>query len=109
MLETFWGKIKLINVQSWCFQAKCRSQSPRIGCTCLSDLEAGDMSRSVSVTLPCPPGVASNPLNQQPAMSAGLVSASPITFPEEQDDPRVSGDVPTRGGIWGFFKVSLRS
>lgn len=75
----------------------------------LSDLEAGDMSRSVSVTLPCPSGVASNPLNQQPAMSAGLVSASPITFPEEQDDPRVSGDVPTGGGIWGFFKVSLRS
>lgn len=50
------------------------------------------------------PGVASNPLNQQPAMSAGLVNASPITFPEERDDPRVSGDVPTGGGIWGFFK-----
>lgn len=31
----FWGKIKLINVQSWCFQPKCWSQSPRIGCTSL--------------------------------------------------------------------------
>lgn len=63
----------------------------------------------MSTTLLCLPGVASNPLNQQPAMSAGLVSASPITFPEERDDPRVSADVPSGGGLWGFFKVSLRT
>ncbi|XP_003965095.1 protein PRRC1 [Takifugu rubripes] len=50
------------------------------------------------------PGVVSNPLNQQPVMSAGLVSGSPITFPEEQEDPRVSADVNSGGGIWGFFK-----
>uniref|UniRef100_H3CDS0 Proline-rich coiled-coil 1 n=1 Tax=Tetraodon nigroviridis TaxID=99883 RepID=H3CDS0_TETNG len=48
------------------------------------------------------PGVASNPLSQQPAMS--LAAASPITFPEEREDPRVSADVSTGGGIWGFFK-----
>lgn len=39
-------------------------------------------------------------------MSAGLVTGSPITFPEEQEDPRVSADVNSGGGIWGFFKVS---
>uniref|UniRef100_H3CNS5 Proline-rich coiled-coil 1 n=1 Tax=Tetraodon nigroviridis TaxID=99883 RepID=H3CNS5_TETNG len=50
------------------------------------------------------PGVASNPLSQQPAMSAPLAAASPITFPEEREDPRVSADVSTGGGIWGFFK-----
>ncbi|XP_051268303.1 protein PRRC1 [Dicentrarchus labrax] len=50
------------------------------------------------------PGVVSNPLVQQPAMSGGLDTGSPITFPEEQEDPRVSGDTNTGGGIWGFFK-----
>ncbi|CAF91313.1 unnamed protein product, partial [Tetraodon nigroviridis] len=37
-----------------------------------------------------------------------LAAASPITFPEEREDPRVSADVSTGGGIWGFFKVSRR-
>ena len=50
-------------------------------------------------------GVVSNPMVQQPAMTGGLDTGSPITFPEEQDDPRVSGDISTGGGIWGFFKV----
>ncbi|XP_030291239.1 protein PRRC1 [Sparus aurata] len=49
-------------------------------------------------------GVVSNPMVQQPAMTGGLDTGSPITFPEEQDDPRVSGDISTGGGIWGFFK-----
>ncbi|CAF96571.1 unnamed protein product [Tetraodon nigroviridis] len=57
---------------------------------------------------PAASGVASNPLSQQPAMSAPLAAASPITFPEEREDPRVSADVSTGGGIWGFFKVSRR-
>ncbi|XP_073333928.1 protein PRRC1 [Pagrus major] len=50
------------------------------------------------------PGVVSNPMVQQPAMTGGLDAGSPITFPEEQEDPRVSGDISTGGGIWGFFK-----
>lgn len=51
-------------------------------------------------------GVVSNPLVQQPAMTGGIDTGSPITFPEEQEDPRVSGDTNTGGGIWGFFKVA---
>lgn len=50
------------------------------------------------------PGVMSNPMVQQPAMTGGLDTGSPITFPEEQEDPRVSGDTNAGGGIWGFFK-----
>ncbi|XP_022067259.1 LOW QUALITY PROTEIN: protein PRRC1 [Acanthochromis polyacanthus] len=50
------------------------------------------------------PGVVSNPMVQQPAMTGGLDTGSPITFPEEQEDPRVSGDTNTGGSIWGFFK-----
>lgn len=49
--------------------------------------------------------IASNPLVRQPAMTRGLATGSPITFPEEQEDPRVSVDTNTGGGIWGFFKV----
>uniref|UniRef100_A0A8C6TDV4 Proline-rich coiled-coil 1 n=1 Tax=Neogobius melanostomus TaxID=47308 RepID=A0A8C6TDV4_9GOBI len=50
------------------------------------------------------PGVASNPMVQQPAMSGGVDTVSPITFPEEHEDPRMSGPPNTSGGIWGFFK-----
>ncbi|CAJ1070996.1 protein PRRC1 [Xyrichtys novacula] len=50
------------------------------------------------------PGVVSNPMVQQPTMTGGIETGSPITFPEEQDDPRVSGDINPGGGIWGFFK-----
>ncbi|XP_057675889.1 protein PRRC1 isoform X2 [Corythoichthys intestinalis] len=49
------------------------------------------------------PGVVSNPMVQQPAMTGGLDARSPITFPEEQEDPRVFSDQ-AGGGIWGFFK-----
>ncbi|XP_069016703.1 protein PRRC1 [Embiotoca jacksoni] len=49
-------------------------------------------------------GVVPNPMVQQPAMTGGFDAGSPITFPEEQEDPRVSGDTNTGGGIWGFFK-----
>ncbi|KAM4614669.1 protein PRRC1 isoform 1-T2 [Polymixia lowei] len=50
------------------------------------------------------PGLVSNPMVQQPVMSGGLDAGSPITFPEEQEDPRVSMDAAAGGGIWGFFK-----
>ncbi|XP_039979164.1 protein PRRC1 isoform X2 [Xiphias gladius] len=50
------------------------------------------------------PGVVSSTMVQQPAMTGGLDTGSPITFPEEQEDPRVSGDIITGGGIWGFIK-----
>ncbi|GAA6227226.1 protein PRRC1 isoform X1 [Lates japonicus] len=50
------------------------------------------------------PGVVSNAMVQQPAMTGGLDTGSPITFPEEQEDPRVSGEINTGGGIWGFIK-----
>lgn len=41
---------------------------------------------------------------QQPVMTGGLDAGSPITFPEEREDPRASGDGNAGGGIWGFFK-----
>ncbi|XP_070707209.1 protein PRRC1 [Pempheris klunzingeri] len=50
------------------------------------------------------PGVVPNPMVHQPAMTGGIDTGSPITFPEEREDPRVSGDSSTGGGIWGFFK-----
>ncbi|KAF3702441.1 Protein PRRC1 Proline-rich and coiled-coil-containing protein 1 Protein misty somites [Channa argus] len=50
------------------------------------------------------PGVVSNPMVQQPTMTGGVDTRSTITFPEEQEDPRVSTDINTGGGIWGFFK-----
>ncbi|XP_078127206.1 protein PRRC1 [Sander vitreus] len=50
------------------------------------------------------PGVGPNPMVQQPAMTGGLDAGSPITFPEEQDDPRGPGHTNAGGGIWGFFK-----
>ncbi|XP_072228700.1 protein PRRC1 [Leuresthes tenuis] len=50
------------------------------------------------------PGMVSNTMVQQPVMMGGIDAGSPITFPEEQEDPRVSGDANTGGGIWGFFK-----
>lgn len=50
------------------------------------------------------PGVVPNPMVQQPSLTGGLDTGSPITFPEEQEDPRVSTDVGSSGGIWGFFK-----
>lgn len=57
-------------------------------------------------TFPSPPtipGVVSNPMVQQPALSGGLDVGSPITFPEEQEDPRGPADS-NPGGLWGFFK-----
>ncbi|XP_040915393.1 protein PRRC1 [Toxotes jaculatrix] len=51
------------------------------------------------------PGVVSNAMVQQPVMTGGFDTGSPITFPEEQEDPRVSGDISTGGGgIWGFIR-----
>ncbi|XP_029025068.1 protein PRRC1 [Betta splendens] len=50
------------------------------------------------------PGIVSNPMVQQPVMTGGLDAGSSITFPEEQEDPRLPADINTGGGIWGFFK-----
>ncbi|XP_041666982.1 protein PRRC1 [Cheilinus undulatus] len=50
------------------------------------------------------PGVVTNPMVQQPMMSGGTEAGSPITFPEEHEDPRAAGDANTGGGLWGFFK-----
>ncbi|XP_012672767.1 protein PRRC1 [Clupea harengus] len=50
------------------------------------------------------PGVITNPMVQQPAMSGGLELVSPITFPEDQEDPRMVQTVNPGGGIWGFIK-----
>lgn len=45
---------------------------------------------------------------QQSVIRGGLDTGSSITFPEEQEDPRVSGDTNSGGGIWGFFKVEYK-
>ncbi|KAL2100211.1 hypothetical protein ACEWY4_004605 [Coilia grayii] len=50
------------------------------------------------------PGVMTNPMMQQPATSGGLEVASPITFPEDQEDPRLAENSSAGGGIWGFIK-----
>lgn len=42
---------------------------------------------------------------QQPVMSGGLEVVSPITFPEDHDEPRDAQDNLSGGGIWGFIKV----
>ncbi|KAM6986026.1 protein PRRC1 [Aplochiton taeniatus] len=58
-----------------------------------------------SFSSPTPmPGLVSNPMVQQPMMSGGLDAGSPITFPEDQEDPRLVVDPNAGGGIWGFFK-----
>ncbi|KAJ8261502.1 hypothetical protein COCON_G00172250 [Conger conger] len=51
------------------------------------------------------PGVVPNPMVQQPVMSGGLGvgTGSPITFPEEREDPPVAMGT-NSGGLWGFFK-----
>ncbi|TTF71932.1 Protein PRRC1 [Bagarius yarrelli] len=53
---------------------------------------------------PPTPGVLTNPMMQQPVMSGGLEIVSPITFPEDHDDPRVMQHNASGGGIWGFIK-----
>ncbi|KAL4617676.1 protein PRRC1 [Arapaima gigas] len=49
------------------------------------------------------PGVMTNPMVQQPIMTGGLEVGSPITFPEDQEDPQDSMNS-SASGIWGFFK-----
>ncbi|KAK1174477.1 protein PRRC1-like isoform X1 [Acipenser oxyrinchus oxyrinchus] len=49
--------------------------------------------------------VMSNPMVQQPAMSVGVGAESPITFPDNHEDPRMGmEDSGNAGGIWGFIK-----
>ncbi|KAM8828686.1 protein PRRC1 isoform 1-T4 [Spinachia spinachia] len=50
------------------------------------------------------PGIVPDPMVQQPAMTRGLDTGSPITFPMEQEDPRGPEHTNPAGGIWGFFK-----
>lgn len=58
-----------------------------------------------SFSTPAPiPGVVTNPMVQQPMMSGGIDTGSPITFPEEFEDSRATVDANAGGGIWGFFK-----
>ncbi|XP_077099557.1 protein PRRC1 isoform X1 [Siphateles boraxobius] len=49
------------------------------------------------------PGIVTNPMMQQP-VSGGLDVSSPITFPEDTEDPRVTPDGNAPGGLWGFIK-----
>uniref|UniRef100_A0A9J7Y2N2 Proline-rich coiled-coil 1 n=1 Tax=Cyprinus carpio carpio TaxID=630221 RepID=A0A9J7Y2N2_CYPCA len=49
------------------------------------------------------PGIVTNPMMQQP-VSGGLDVSSPITFPEDSDDPRGTPDASSPGGLWGFIK-----
>ncbi|KAI4816491.1 hypothetical protein KUCAC02_008817 [Chaenocephalus aceratus] len=49
------------------------------------------------------PAMGPNPMVQQPLMMGG-VDGSPITFPEEQEDPRAPSQANAGGGIWGFFR-----
>lgn len=50
------------------------------------------------------PGVISKTPYQHSTVTGGLNTASPITFPEEEEDPRPSEGTTATGGIWGFFK-----
>ncbi|XP_008323678.1 protein PRRC1 [Cynoglossus semilaevis] len=50
------------------------------------------------------PGMMSQTVVQQQVMTGGITAESPITFPEEQEDPRTTVQMDTGGGIWGFFK-----
>ncbi|XP_007542486.1 protein PRRC1 isoform X2 [Poecilia formosa] len=50
------------------------------------------------------PGVVSDTIYKHSAVTGGLNTGSPITFPEEDEDPRVSEDTTSPKGIWGFLK-----
>ncbi|XP_059394958.1 protein PRRC1 isoform X1 [Carassius carassius] len=60
---------------------------------------------SFSSALPMPGlnWIITNPMMQQP-VSGGLDVSSPITFPEDTEDPRVAADDSAPGGLWGFIK-----
>ncbi|XP_016114090.1 protein PRRC1 isoform X3 [Sinocyclocheilus grahami] len=58
---------------------------------------------SFSSASPMPAGIITNPMMQQP-VSGGLDVSSPITFPEDTEDPRVAADDSAPGGLWGFIK-----
>lgn len=50
------------------------------------------------------------PITQQAGLTSaaqGTGTTSAITFPEEQEDPRIgrSQDEASAGGLWGFIKV----
>ncbi|XP_045421980.1 protein PRRC1 [Lemur catta] len=62
-----------------------------------------------SFSAPSGTGVLPTPITQQASLTSltqGTGTASAITFPEEQEDPRISRsqDEASAGGIWGFIK-----
>lgn len=50
------------------------------------------------------PGLVSKTSYTHSTVTGGLNTASPITFPEEEEDPSASEGTTATGGIWGFFK-----
>ncbi|XP_004854503.1 protein PRRC1 [Heterocephalus glaber] len=63
----------------------------------------------LSFSAPPVTGVLPTPLTQQASLTSvapGTGTTSAITFPEEQEDPRISRvhDEASAGGIWGFIK-----
>lgn len=55
-------------------------------------------------------GILPTPITQQASLTSlaqGPGTTSAITFPEEQEDPRVGRgqDEASAGGLWGFIKV----
>ncbi|KAM6222576.1 protein PRRC1 [Rhynchocyon petersi] len=62
-----------------------------------------------SFSAPAVTGILPTPITQQASLtslSQGTESTSAITFPEEQEDPRIvrGQDEASAGGIWGFIK-----
>uniref|UniRef100_A0A8C9AFV8 Protein PRRC1 n=1 Tax=Prolemur simus TaxID=1328070 RepID=A0A8C9AFV8_PROSS len=62
-----------------------------------------------SFSAPSGTGILPTPITQQASLTSlaqGTGTASAITFPEEQEDPRISRsqDEASAGGIWGFIK-----
>nr|XP_023403323.1 LOW QUALITY PROTEIN: protein PRRC1 [Loxodonta africana] len=62
-----------------------------------------------SFSAPAVTGILPAPITQQASLTSvaqGTGTTSAITFPEEQEDPRIGGgqDEASAGGIWGFIK-----
>lgn len=56
-------------------------------------------------------GILPTPITQQASVTSlaqGTETTSAITFPEEQEDPRIGRgqDEASAGGLWGFIKVN---
>lgn len=58
-------------------------------------------------------GILPTPITQQASVTSlaqGTETTSAITFPEEQEDPRIGRgqDEASAGGLWGFIKVNMK-